>query len=245
MSYLNTAPFVYGIKNSGILDRIELTLDYPSECARKLLSDESDIGLIPVAANPRLKENHIITDYCLGAEGPVRTTILFSNCPLDSIERVYLDYQSITSVTLVKVLALHSWNIKPEWLALTPDFTLKELDPYDGIVIIGDRVFDYEPGFTYRYDLANEWIKLTDLPFVFATWTSNKPIEASLIKELNDSFRIGLNDIPAAINYYSPKNISKQEAEYYLTKNLSYILNQPKREAIRLFWSLAREFTPG
>lgn len=245
VSYLNTAPFVYGLKVSGILDRIDLTLDYPSECARKLMSDESDIGLIPVAAIPSLKEHHILTDYCLGATGPVRTTVLLSNSPIDSIEKIYLDYQSKTSITLVKVLANHLWKITPVWLPLTPEIESKDIDPYEGVVIIGDRVFDFESDFKFKYDLANEWIKLTGLPFVFATWTSNKPIDDSLVKDFNFSFNIGINNIPAAIDFYAPRNISRKEAEYYLQNNLSFILDNPKRDGIKLFWSLARELTPG
>ena len=245
VSYLNTAPYVYGLKVSGILDRVNLTLDYPAECARKLLSDESDIGLVPVAVIPSLKEHHIITDYCLGATGPVRTTVLLSNSPLEQIEKIYLDYQSKTSVTLVKVLAAHHWKINPEWLPLTPELDSNDIDPYEGVVIIGDRVFDFESGFKFRYDLADEWIKLTGLPFVFATWTANKIIDSNLIKDFNFAFNIGVNNIPAAIDFYAPKNISRKEAEYYLQNNLSFLLDDPKRDAIKLFWSLARELAPG
>ncbi len=245
MSYLNTAPFIYGFRISGILEKIELTLDYPSECARKLLANEADIGLIPVAAIPSLSEHHIITDFCLGAVGPVRTTVLLSNSPLENIEKIYLDYQSKTSITLVRVLAKHLWKINPVWVPLTPEIESGDIDPYEGVVIIGDRVFDFEGNFKFKYDLADEWIKFTSLPFVFATWTSNKPIDDGLINDFNYSFKLGVDNIPAAIDYYSPKNISRKQAEYYLQNNLSFILDKPKRDGIKLFWSLARELTPG
>ena len=40
----------------------------------------------------------------------------------------------------------------------------------DAYLIIGDKCFDYEGRFAYTYDLAEEWIAQTRLPFVFAVW---------------------------------------------------------------------------
>ena len=50
VSYLNTLPFMHGIKNDeNLLTEIELSEDFPSVCADKLISGEVDLGLIPVA----------------------------------------------------------------------------------------------------------------------------------------------------------------------------------------------------
>jgi chorismate dehydratase len=46
-------------------DEIVLTTDYPSRIAQKLLDDEIDIGLVPVAIIPRMKGAHITTDFCI------------------------------------------------------------------------------------------------------------------------------------------------------------------------------------
>ena len=48
VSYLNTVPFIYGLKSSKIYEDIELQLNYPSACAKKLINDEVDIALVPV-----------------------------------------------------------------------------------------------------------------------------------------------------------------------------------------------------
>ncbi|MCB0410405.1 MAG: hypothetical protein KDD29_09315, partial [Flavobacteriales bacterium] len=69
VSYLNAIPFLYGIKNSKIQEEIELHLDIPSDCAKKLIYNEVDLGLVPVAIIPQLKEHYIISDYCIGAQG--------------------------------------------------------------------------------------------------------------------------------------------------------------------------------
>jgi chorismate dehydratase len=87
--YLNSQPFVYGLKNNSIINDIELSLDTPSDCAEKLLNGTVDIGLIPVAVIPALKESHIISDYCIGADGKVETVLLLSDVPLNEIKNVF------------------------------------------------------------------------------------------------------------------------------------------------------------
>ena len=94
VSYLNTLPFLNGINNSKVVDLMNLSLDIPSDCAMKLLNEEVDLGLVPIAILPQLKDYHIVSDYCIGAEGDVDSVALFSDVPLNEIENVYLDYQS-------------------------------------------------------------------------------------------------------------------------------------------------------
>ena len=104
VSYLNTIPFIHGIKSSNISDFIDLQLDYPSVCAQKLINNEVDIALVPVVV---LKDNpqfNIISDYCIGSNGKVDTVCLYSDVPLKEIKEIYLDYQSRTSIELLKVL---------------------------------------------------------------------------------------------------------------------------------------------
>ena len=54
VSYLNTKPLLYGLLASPLADQIELSLDIPSECARKLRDGEVDLALTPVAILPEL-----------------------------------------------------------------------------------------------------------------------------------------------------------------------------------------------
>ncbi|MFH1937018.1 MAG: ABC transporter substrate-binding protein, partial [Bacteroidota bacterium] len=71
VSYLNTLPFVFGIKTSGELDDIDLQLDIPSVCAEKLKHDEVDLALVPVGAIHELDHPIPVADYCIGAERDV------------------------------------------------------------------------------------------------------------------------------------------------------------------------------
>ncbi len=113
VSYLNTKPLVYGFENGGMKNEVDLVFDYPANIARMLLNDEVDVGLVPVAIIPLLKEHYIISDFCIGASHPVASVCLFSDVPLQEIKEVLVDYQSRTSAALLKILLKEHWKIEP------------------------------------------------------------------------------------------------------------------------------------
>jgi chorismate dehydratase len=234
VSYINTLPFLYGINNSEIKDQLDLSLDIPSDCAKKLLSGEVDIGLVPVAILPQLKEYHIISDYCIGAVGDVDSVALYSDVPLDEIESVYLDYQSRSSVNLVKVLAKEYWHISPTWNDTTDGYENKIEGNIAG-VIIGDRTFNLSKEYKYKYDLSGEWMKYSGLPFVFACWVSNIQLPKIFIEQFNEALSCGVNNIESVIANYSGGTVSKEDLNVYLTKSISYTLDDKKKIAIKRF----------
>src|SRR5690606_25131179 len=96
-----------------------------SECARKLAEGEVDLGLVPVAVIPEIKNPTIISDYCIGTVGTVKTVCIFSQCPIEEMTHLYLDYHSRTSVELVQVLLREHWRLSPKLIAATPGFEEK------------------------------------------------------------------------------------------------------------------------
>ena len=103
VSYLNTIPFIYGIGHEGNL-RAELLLSPPAVCAKNFAEHKADIALVPAAAVPSLADAEIVTEYCIGAAGPVRTVVLLSGEPIETVRRVFLDAHSLTSVQLAGYL---------------------------------------------------------------------------------------------------------------------------------------------
>src|SRR5690606_16832675 len=92
VSYTNTAPFMYGVhKSASLLNQVELSLDIPSLCAQKLIDNQVDIGLVPVAALLDIPNYEIISDYCIGSIGAVNSVYIFSKIPIDQIDTIRLD----------------------------------------------------------------------------------------------------------------------------------------------------------
>ncbi|OGU80230.1 MAG: hypothetical protein A2W11_07475 [Ignavibacteria bacterium RBG_16_35_7] len=238
VSYLNTKPFLRGLEISDLND-ISLSLDIPSECARKLLENEVDLGLIPVAVIPLLKEAHIIPGYCIGADGPVESVKLYSQVPLSEIKTILLDYQSRTSVTLVRILASELWNISPEWKKAGIGFE-ETISGSSAGVVIGDRTFTMNGTFPYEFDLAEEWKKLTGLPFIFACWVSNKSLSADFISRFSDAMELGLTKITEVVSKESQKYVPF-DVEKYLSKSLNLRLDKRGEAAIALFLGKMKE----
>jgi len=235
VSYTNSLPFIHGLKNSGFLNgNIELQLDMPSRCAEKLLSNQVDIGLIPVAVIPLLAEHHILSDYCIGAVGKVASVLLVSEEPLENIGQVLLDYQSRTSIQLVKVLAKLFWKINPKWIFAGKGYETHIKESTAG-VIIGDRTFGMKP-YTYVYDLAEEWQKFTGLPFVFAAWVANKQIDNQFVTQFSQALEFGIQNIPEVIaDFRKNHQINGFDIEHYFKHNISYDFDAPKKKLLHCF----------
>ena len=89
MSYLNTKPLIYGFEKGMMKEEVELVMDYPANIASMLLNDEIDIGLVPVAVLPALKQYHLISDYCIACDGEVASVCLFSEYQLMKLKPFY------------------------------------------------------------------------------------------------------------------------------------------------------------
>lgn len=231
VNYKNTKPLLLGIKKSGLMQKIELTEDYPANVAKALLENKIDIGLVPVAILPQLNNYYIVSDYCIGATQAVASVCLFSEVPIEKIETVILDYQSRTSVNLCKILMKYYWKKEVTYIAANEDF-LQQINGTTAAVVIGDRALELSKNNTYVYDLAEAWINFTHKPFVFAAWIANKPINEDFIDAFNKANAYGLKHLEEVLqeNPYTAYNL----AEYY-TKNISYHLDKQKLEGLYLY----------
>ncbi len=235
VSYLNTKPLLYGIKQSEEIKRkINLIEDYPSNIAAMLINKSVDVGLVPIAVIPKLKEWHIISDYCIGATGDVGSVCLFSKVPLNEIERVLLDYQSQTSSALCKLLLKKYWRITPIIEQTTQEF-IHCIEGKTAGVIIGDRALEQRKKSKYIYDLAGTWKAMTGLPFVFAAWIANKQLPEDFISLFNKLNAVGINNIDAVLQGTA---FNDYDLKKYFTENISYRLDVEKKRGINLFLEL-------
>lgn len=225
VSYLNTKPFIYGLFRSDLADKIELSLDIPSVCAEKLKSGAADLALTPVAIIPELAQAYLASDYCIGAQGAVHTVCVFSEVPLERIERLYLDFHSRTSAALTKVLCSEYWHIQPEFLPAAEGFEKKIKGDTAGL-IIGDRTFEKHKQFPYVYDLGEAWIDWTGLPFVFAAWISARPLPDTFKKSFNAALAAGIQRIPELVKVLP--TLPGIDLETYFSKRISYRLDDAK-----------------
>ena len=210
---------------------VELTEDYPSRIAAMLLNDEIDVGLVPVAIIPKLKEHYIISDYCIGASGEVASVCLFSDVPIEEVQEVLLDYQSRTSVCLARILLKEYWKVSPLLTDAKADFR-EHINGTTAGLVIGDRAFEQRKVSAYVYDLGKAWKDLTGLSFVFAAWISNKKLDDDFVAAFNASTGEGIGMINKIVaqNPYPLFDLKK-----YYTEHISYYLDESKQKGLKLF----------
>lgn len=243
VSYLNSKPFIYGLKNSGLVSEIDLSEDIPSVCAEKMITGQADIGLIPVAALPDLKNYNIISDYCIGSDGAVNSVLLLSQVPLNQIKTILLDYQSRTSVLLTRILAQNFWKINPQWKETTVEFE-KEIEGSTAGIVIGDRALLMKNKFSFVYDLSAEWKKFTGLPFVFACWASKIKLNEKFIIDFNDALKSGIQKIDSIAQTEKSINLLEEDIKFYLKECIDYDFDEAKKEAMKLFLKMVNDKVP-
>lgn len=236
ISYYNTLPFIYGLTYSGLLSGYELNLEVPSVSARKIISNEAEIGLIPVGALPGISNYHIVSNLCIGADKDIKSVLLLANVAMPDIKTIYLDTDSLTSVNLVRVLAQKYWKTNPQWKSLSE---LKgKLSQDEGMVLIGDKTFGLSGQYPFCYDLAGEWIKYTGLPFVFAVWISRQPLPEQFEKSFQSALAWGVEHREESIIMAVNPHITDQELISYLKNDISYNLDEQKKKGMGLFLKL-------
>lgn len=232
VSYTNTKPFVYGLQHSEVINQIDLSLDIPSDCAAKLIDGRVDIGLIPVAAIPQVPNAQIISSYCIGSIGVVNSVFIFSHVPVEEIQTLKLDSHSRTSNNLAKVLLKHHFKKEVNYIT-------EENADYEAIVLIGDRTFEARKNFKYHYDMGQEWMNFTGLPFMYAAWVANKELSEEFVIEFDKALKYGISHISDLC-----QELPQQEGVdwfNYLSKQLNFNIDDEKIRAKDLFLKYIEE----
>lgn len=237
VSYSNTLPFKYGIENSEYLKlNAEIFFDNPVECSKKLSENLADIGLIPVTAFIRNSKYKIVSDYCLAAKQNVESVLLLSDVPIYDLKSVFLDYQSLTSINMFKILSKFYWKTDINFIESSPGYE-KKINNNVGGIVIGDRALMIQHSYKYKYDLASEWFKFTGYPAVFAVWVANKKIETIFLRNFNKSLGYGVKNIDLIIKLYKSQ-YRFFDLQNYLTNCIDYDLDEMKMKSIDIY----REF---
>jgi chorismate dehydratase len=232
VNYTNTKAFIYGLEHSEIINKIDLSLDIPSDCAAKVINGQVDIGLMPVASMPLVPNANIVADYCIGSDGAVNSVFIFSDVVVEEIKTLRLDAHSRTSNNLAKVLLKFYWKQEVE-------FTTDPNAKTDAIVLIGDRTFGKKEDFAFAYDMGEEWKNFTGLPFMYAAWVANKEISQEFKIEFNAALKFGLAHRDDVLK--NLPQIPNFDLQDYLYHKLQFDVTDDRKKAMNLFLAYIEE----
>src|SRR5262244_1454126 len=247
ISYLNTAPLMWDFEHGDAGKDFEISYTVPSQCAAELERGAADIGIIPSAAYATVPGLVILPDVAIAAKQAVRSILLVSRKPVEQIQSVALDSSSLTSVALLKVLFTKFWLTKPQFESAQPSLH-SMLVQHDAALLIGDPALQVDRSKYLTWDLAEEWIRFTGKPFVFAFWAIRQDALPDMSSDLAAIFQKsrdhGLQ--PESIDLIARDwahrlRLSEAEIRCYLTENIHYRLDAGCIEGLQLFFRYAAE----
>jgi chorismate dehydratase len=169
ISYLNTAPLMWDFEHGEAGGEFEISYTLPSACARALEAGTADIGIIPAAAYAQVPGLVVLPGVAIASRRPVRSILLVSRVPVEKIRTVALDTSSMTSVALTKILFEKWLGGGRTFASMAPNIE-EMLTQHDAALVIGDPALQIDRSRYLTLDLAEEWIRHTGKPFVFAFW---------------------------------------------------------------------------
>ena len=260
ISYLNTAPLMWDFEHGDAGREFDISYTLPSACARSLQDGTADIGIIPAAAYAQIPGLKVVPDIAIASRRPVRSILLVSRVPVDKIRTVALDTSSMTSVALTKVLFEKWLGGGRTFSPMAPDID-KMLAQHDAGLVIGDPALQIDRSRYLTLDLAEEWIRHTGKPFVFAFWAVRQDalLSESSLSESPSGDRVPTQDLAAIfqksrdhglepkslqhiVEKWSPRlRIPEPDVRSYLTENIYYHLDASCLEGLQLFYRYASE----
>ena len=253
IDYLNCQPLNWRIAER--LPEVRRFNGVPTALNRGLLA--GDLAVAPISAYEyalHAAELLVVPELSIATLGAVKRVNVFSWRPdprelADSV--VALTTDSATSVNLLRVLCEQHYQITPEWRPMRPDLDVM-LDACDAALMIGDKALIEATvrrrlprrGLPYLFDLGDEWLKLTGLPFTFAVWCVRRDraddvAAAGIIPALRAAKTEGLGHIDEIAEAYAPRlGLPAGVCAKYL-RDLRYDLTEADLQGLRTFLSWA------
>jgi len=251
--------FEHEPEKSRLAERYEIRYSTPSRCAEDLFTGVADIGLVPAAAYAIDPTMLILPGCAIASKAHIRSIILVTreDGP-EAANAIALDTSSLTSATYTEILFRKYWNREAKFIPFAPDLDAM-LATADAALLIGDpallaledaqaRLDRSEETLLY-YDLGDEWMQRTGVPWVSAFWAIRGEAaknlsfpRESLIADLVTSRNHGLSHIEDLVEEWSARiAVPRTVIRTYLTENIHYILDESCMEGLRTFYSYAAE----
>jgi chorismate dehydratase len=251
ISYLNTAPLMWDFDHGAAGRDFDISYTLPSACARALQAGAADIGIIPAAAYASIPSLQILPGVAIASRQAVRSILLVGNIPVEEVRTVALDTSSMTSVALTKVLFEKWIGGDRIFTSMPPDLDAM-LAASDAALLIGDPALQVDRSRYYTLDLAEEWIRYTGKPFVFAFWAvreralTNRAAadnsELAAIFQRSRDRGLAPESLDQIARDWAPRlNLSEDDVRSYLTQNIYYELDAACLEGLQLFYRYAAE----
>lgn len=226
--HLNAAPLTRGLEE-------RVVYLPPAELAAALRRQELDAALLSITEVLLQDCYDVLEGVAVASLGEVKSVFLAHRGPLESVQEIFCDASSLTSVMLLRIL-LAEQGLRPR---LVPFSVGPRQEPPDHLMLIGDRALEFLHGSHDHtiWDLGAAWTDLTGLPFVYAVWVLRRvPELAPLRRLLREARQFGLETLDGLIA--ERKEFTPAFRRDYLTWHIHYHLGSDERRGVERFMEL-------
>src|SRR5262249_6011843 len=167
--YLEYEPLYFDMARRGIAMSVML----PGQLAAAVAAGAIDAGPVPLVDCFQLEDRfQPVSGFCLAYAKRAGNLFLYAKQPIEQLTgaRIGLPDEASTALRLLQVLLSLHYQVQPAAYV-----SLQE--PYDAFLLMGNRALRQRGGvrgYTYTYDLGEEWYRWTGLPFVHARWMARQ-----------------------------------------------------------------------
>ena len=243
VSYLNHEPFYIDMERRGLVLKDVRLKDIP----QALRDGEINAGPVSLVDSFELEDIcNPIAGFCLSASNKAGSNLLYSKKPIEELVGATIAAGTADTTTrrLFDVLLAEKFNGNP-------GSYVEMADEHDAFVISGDDALRRRRGsrgYSHRYDLGEEWIRWTSLPFVFARWVLRNDLERQDALVIEDSLYTSLQDWADGLYRVSGPSdrvpIHPSEILTY-TQGLRYFIGAPEEKSISLFQGYLEQLQQG
>ena len=230
---LHSEPFYIDMERRGM----ELCSLLPNELGIAAENGEIDAGPLPLDECFRLEDTfQPVGGFCIASTDHSGSEFLYSKIPIEELvgEPIAIHSEVTTTFKLLQVLLQQKYEIE------TPTFVGIN-EEHQAFVLSGNRGLRQRRGargFTYKYDLGNEWYNWTRLPFVYSRWMVRNDVDSQLVALLEDILYVGLEDgVDGLYHLNEPREdilmLPKQVVEYI--QGLRYYIGMSEQRTVQRF----------
>ena len=241
--FLSSEPMYFDMDKRGI--EVE---DVPAnEMMAAILEGRLQGGLVPLVDTFGLDSSlRTVSGFCVATVAMAVSIKLHSKVPIEEMtgSRIAIPADAPTAVKLLQVLIALKHGVKPDAYVCADE-------PHDAQLMIGNLGLRHRRGLRdhpHTYDLGEEWIRWTSLPFVFARWVLRNDLERQDARVIEDSLYTSLQDWADGLYRVSgPSNrvpIHPSEILTY-TQGLRYFIGVPEEKSISLFQGYLEQLQQG
>lgn len=175
IGYRNVLPIYHPLEQGMVKHDLEIVSGVPAELNEMMRQGELHLSANSSIEYARRPERYLLVpDLAIGCHGPVQSVLLLTREPVTTLDgqKVLVSAQTHTSAALLRILLDQRYKVDARFQTGDATLQLSQGIRPPGILAIGDEALELRrhQAYPHVYDLGQEWLEWTGLPFIFGVW---------------------------------------------------------------------------